>query len=170
MAIPADDVKRKLVVTRRDDAGAEHVGVVGDTYTILLGGAETDGRFCLIDMHVPPGGGPGAHRHNFEETFVLLDGEVELTFRGEKQTAGAGTTVNIPSNAPHMFHNASDKPARMLCICAPAGQEDFFREIGVTVGSSTEAPPKPTPDQMKAFQEKAERLAPKYQTELLPPE
>lgn len=168
MGIPDDDLNRKLVVTRRDQA-AEHLGVVGDTYTVLLGGAETDGKFCLIDMHVPPGGGPGPHRHDFEETFVLLEGEVQLTFRGETQTAGAGATVHIPANAPHLFHNASDRPARLLCICAPAGQEEFFREVGVPMGSSTEAPPKPTEEEMKAFQEKAAKLAPKYKTELLPP-
>ena len=169
MGIPADDLSRELVVTRKDDAGAEHIGVVGDTYTILLSGPETGGRFCLIDMHVPSGGGPGPHRHDFEERFLLGDGEVELTFRGERQTAGAGTTVHVPANAPHMFHNSSDKPARLLCICSPAGQEEFFREIGVKVGSSTEAP-KLTPEEQKAFQEKAAKLAPQYQTELLPPE
>lgn len=170
MAIPEDDLTRKLVVAHRDDAAAEHIGVVGDTYTVLLDGAQTSGRFCLIDMHVPPGGGPGPHRHNFEETFLLLDGAVELMFRGEKQAAGAGSTVHIPANAPHSFHNVSDKPARLLCICSPAGQEEFFREIGVKVGSSTEAPPKPTPEEQKAFQEKAAKLAPHFQTELLPPE
>jgi hypothetical protein len=26
-------------------------GLVGDTYTITLTGHETDGRFCIIDMH-----------------------------------------------------------------------------------------------------------------------
>ena len=36
--------------------------MVGDTYTILLSGEDTDGRYCLIDMLVPPGGGPGPHR------------------------------------------------------------------------------------------------------------
>src|ERR1022692_4363935 len=39
------------------------------------------GRFCVIDMHVPPRGGPGPHRHEFEGAFILLEGEVEATFR-----------------------------------------------------------------------------------------
>jgi hypothetical protein len=29
---------------------------VGDTYSILVSGAETAGRYCLIDMVVPDGG------------------------------------------------------------------------------------------------------------------
>ncbi len=47
-------------------------------------GKDTAGRFCLVDMFVPPGGGPPPHRHDFEETFSLIEGELELTFRGNK--------------------------------------------------------------------------------------
>jgi Cupin domain len=35
---------------------------------------------------VPPGGGPPPHRHDFEEMFTLIDGEIEFTFRGETST------------------------------------------------------------------------------------
>lgn len=82
-------------------------------------------------MHIPPGGGPGPHRHDFEETFLVLEGDIEATFRGEKSTVHAGETINIPANAPHQFQNASSKPARLICICSPAGQEKFFLEVGV---------------------------------------
>src|SRR4051794_17121535 len=82
-----------------------HVGVVGDTYTILLSAKDTAGKYCLIDMYVPPGGGPPPHRHDFEETFSLLEGELEVTFRGVKQIVRAGETIHVPANAPHQFHN-----------------------------------------------------------------
>lgn len=42
--------------------------MVGDTYTILLSGKDTAGRFALIDMLIPGGSGPPPHRHDFEET------------------------------------------------------------------------------------------------------
>jgi hypothetical protein len=77
VAIPADDPRRNLAVANPDNSNAQHLGVVGDTYTILLSGMDTAGRFTLIDMHVPPGGGPPPHRHDFEETFILLDGELQ---------------------------------------------------------------------------------------------
>src|SRR6266704_3050606 len=118
-AVPADNLQRSLVIQNPENQKALHLGVVGDTYTVLLSGTDTAGQFCLIDMHVPPGGGPPPHRHDFEETFVLLDGRLDLTFRGITQVAGAWTTVNVPANAPHQFHNSSDAPARLLCICAP---------------------------------------------------
>ncbi len=166
--LPPDDLQRNLTLAQPDmDQTLAHIGLVGDTYTITVSGDDTKGRFCIIDMHVVPGGGPGPHRHDFEETFILLEGELQVTFRGEKSIARAGDTVNIPSNAPHQFHNASSKPVRLLCICSPAGQEDFFHQVGVPVATRTTAPPQLDEDQQKQFMEKASALAPKYRTELL---
>ena len=130
--LPPDDLNRGLRFAQVDGGTAQHIGLVGDTYTITVAGEDTNDRFCVIDMHVPPGGGPGPHRHDFEETFILLDGEMEVTFRGKKSTVHAGETINIPSNAPHQFHNASDEAVRMICICSPAGNDKFFLEVGVT--------------------------------------
>jgi quercetin dioxygenase-like cupin family protein len=168
MGIPADDLARALVLARPEtDEGLEHIGLVGNTYTILLSGRDTAGRYCLIDMHIPPGGGPPPHRHDFEETFVLLEGEIVATFRGEKTVVRAGETVHIPANAPHQFRNASDGAVRMLCLCSPAGQEDFFREVGVKVATRTTPPPKLDEAGQKAFIARAVGLAGKYKTELL---
>src|SRR5262249_9125382 len=152
-----------------DDPTARHISLVGDVYTILLSGEDTDGRYCLIDMNVPAGGGPPPHRHDFEEMFTLVDGEIEFTFRGETSTIRAGSTINIPANAPHSFRNKSSGVARMLCMCTPAGQEEFFMTIGDTVASRTARPPKLSNEQREARRRRAEELAPKYRTELLPP-
>jgi quercetin dioxygenase-like cupin family protein len=111
------------------------------TCTILVSGAKTAGRYTLIDMHVPPGGGPPPHRHDFEEMFTILDGEIELTFRGVSAVATAGETINVPANAPHVFRNVSERPARLLCLCSPAGREEFFKKVGVAVADRTDAPP-----------------------------
>jgi quercetin dioxygenase-like cupin family protein len=165
-AIPPDDRERNLTLAQPDNL--PHIGLVGDTYTITLTGDDTAGRFCLIDMHIPPGGGPPPHRHDFEETFILLEGEVEATFRGKKSIVRAGDTVNIPANAPHQFLNASTRAVRMLCICSPAGQEKFFTEVGVQVATRTTPPPKLGEKEQAAFAEKVKALAPKYRTELLP--
>jgi quercetin dioxygenase-like cupin family protein len=165
--IPPDDPQRTLTHVKAEDPNLTHIGLVGDTYTILISGKDTNGRYCLIDMHVPPCGGPAPHRHDFEEMFTLLEGEIEVTFRGEKQVVRAGETVNIPANAPHFFQNASERPVRLLCMCSPAGQEDFFTEVGVPVATRTTPPPKPSEDEQAAFKAKAEALAPKYRTELL---
>jgi quercetin dioxygenase-like cupin family protein len=168
-AIPADDPSRKLSVVHPDDPKLHHVAVVGDTYTILLSGADTAGRYCLIDMSVPHCGGPGPHRHDFEEMFTLLEGEIEFTFRGEKTLVKAGMTVNVPANAPHFFTNRDQAPARMLCMCSPAGQEDFFMAIGTPAESRTAPAPKQSQAELGDFMKRAAALAPQYRTELLKP-
>lgn len=166
--IPPDDPRRELTLARPDDdAGLQHLAVAGDTYTVLLSGRDTAGRFTIIDMHVPPGGGPPPHRHDFEEAFSILEGEIEVTFRGTTSTVRAGETVNVPANAPHAFRNASDTPARMLCTCSPAGQEEFFAAIGDPVSGRTAPPPDLDESAIAERRARAERLAVQYRTELL---
>src|SRR6266508_7015081 len=168
--IPADDPQRSLKLARpNEDQSLTHIGLVGDTYTIVLSGEDTAGRYCLIDMLIPSGGGPGPHRHDFEESFTILEGEIEATFRGKKSVVRSGETVNIPANAPHSFTNASKQTVRLLCICAPAGQEEFFAQVGIPVATRTTPPPKLDDRAQAEFIKKAQELAPKYRTELLKP-
>ncbi len=88
--LPPDDLTRALGFAQVDSETALHLFLVGATYTITVAGKDTNGRFCVIDMHVPPGGGPPPHRHEFEETFILLDGEMQVTFRPQKSKLRAG--------------------------------------------------------------------------------
>src|ERR1700691_5667159 len=157
--VPPDDLSRELTVARPDDdQSLPHIGLVGDTYTILVRGEDAAGKYTLIDMHVPPGGGPPPHRHDFEEMFTVLDGEVQVTFRGQTLVARAGESTN-----------AADTPSRLLCLCAPAGQEEFFTLVGQPVAARTQAPPPLDADAQAAFIAKSKALAPEYKTELLPP-
>ncbi len=168
-SLPADDLSRSLTVADPDGGDVPHFSVVGDTYSILVSGAQTAGRYCLIDMLVPDGGGPPPHRHDFEEMFTLLEGELAFTFRGQTQTVRAGTTVNIPANAPHMFKNVSGKTAHMLCMCTPAGQDEFFITMGIPVESRTSPPPVPSEAEQAGKAEMMKTLLVKYRTEMVAP-
>jgi len=86
--------------------------------------------------------------------------------RGEKSVVRAGETVNIPANAPHFFQNTSERPVRLLCMCSPAGLEEFFMKVGVPVASRTAPPPKLDEAAQAAFKARAEALAPRYRTQL----
>jgi quercetin dioxygenase-like cupin family protein len=168
--LPDDDPRRDLAVARPDDAGLLHLAVVGDTYTVLLSGEQTAGRFALIDMLVPAGGGPPPHRHDFEECFHVLEGSVEVTLRHSPPVRlRAGETVNIPANAPHSFRNVADVPARLLCTAAPAGLEKFFAEFGDRVDSRTSPPPALSDEERQSRLRRAIERAPDYGMELLPP-
>jgi uncharacterized cupin superfamily protein len=78
-----------------------------------------------------------------------------------------GQTVHIPANAPHQFQNKSDRPARLLCVCSPAGQEEFFAQVGTPVATRTTPPPRLDEAAQAEFKAKSAALALKYRTELL---
>jgi quercetin dioxygenase-like cupin family protein len=163
--IPADSLTRKLAFARPEkERSLPHLGIVGDTYTVLLSGDDTDGRYCLIDMLIPPGGGPPPHRHDFEESFTVVEGEIEATFRGRKSAVKTGESINIPANAPHSFTNSSKKSARLLCICSPAGQEELFLAIGIRVATRATPPPKPDKAAAEEMKVRVSALLPKYRT------
>lgn len=63
-----------------------------------------------------PGKGADKHRHPYEEVFVILEGEIEVTVAGQTQMIGAGTIVVIPPNTWHEFKNRSPHPALMVNI------------------------------------------------------
>lgn len=111
------------------------LSVVGDTYRILVSGKQTGGAFATIDMLVPPGGGPGPHAHpDFEETFYVVEGEVEVKSEAGAYIAKKGAYVVIPKGGiVHCFKNKSDKMAHLLCTVIPAGLEDLFIDIGQPV-------------------------------------
>lgn len=165
--LPADDPDRSLTVALPDDPAVPHISQAGNVYSLLISGAQTEGRYCLIDMLVPDGGGPPPHRHQFEEMFTLLEGELEFTFRGETQTIRAPASINIPANAPHQFANRSGRMAHMLCMCTPAGQEDFFLAVADRIPDRQSPAPKPDAVKQAEKKELMQKLAPKYRTEFL---
>jgi len=165
MSIPPDNPQRRLTLSNPLDPGATHFALAGGIYTLLVRGSDTEGKYCLIEMRVPPGGGPPPHRHDFEEMFTVLEGEIELTFRDETRTAKAGDTVNIPANARHAFKNVSRETARLLCVCAPAGQDEYFLLVGDPLASLDSPPPALTEEERVERREKAVKLAPKFLTE-----
>jgi quercetin dioxygenase-like cupin family protein len=165
-AIPADDGVRQLARAAPDDPALRHIAMVGDTYTILLSGRDTADRFALIDMYVPEQGGPPPHRHDFEETFHVLEGTLEVTVREATSTIRAGETANIPANVLHSFSNAGDAPVRMLCIVAPAGLEEFFAEVGQAVPTRTSPAPELTPDEQIAQRRRAGELSARYRVDI----
>jgi quercetin dioxygenase-like cupin family protein len=73
-------------------------------------------------MHTPPNGGPPPHRHDFEEMFSTIEGEIEVTCRGKKSIVRAGETINIPANGPHQYqkHERLSSAAAMHVLAGRA--------------------------------------------------
>lgn len=94
----------------------------GNLFVIKAGGADTGGRFSLIDCTSPPGFEPGMHSHTDEdEAFYVLDGRLEGQCGGASWAAAAGDLVFIPRDTPHNFTVKGQTAARYLLINSPPG-------------------------------------------------
>jgi len=62
------------------------------------------------------GQGPAKHRHPYEETFLVLDGEIETIVGGETRTVGKEKVAVIPAYTWHEFKNRADRPVLMVNI------------------------------------------------------
>ncbi len=92
--------------------------------TVLLHGEQTGGDLSMTEIVVPPhGGGPPLHKHDFDEAFYMLDGELIFQVEDTVATKGTGDASFAPRNVPHALANHGDVPARYLLICSPAGFE-----------------------------------------------
>ncbi len=169
-ALPPDDLRRAVLIAASGHPNTRRTAVpFGDTYTILVSGEETGGRYSLIDMHIAADAGPPPHRHDFEESFTLLEGELDFTVRGKSYSVCAGSTITVPSNALHFFKNNSGKAVRMLCVCSPPGLEDFFTALGAPVGDRTASAPQPTEAEMEERWKRARPIASKIRMERVAP-
>lgn len=156
-------------ITTIDNGQGQSLSVVGDTYRILISGEQTGGNYAVIDMLVPPGGGPGPHAHkDVQEMFYVAEGEIDFKMEGGSYVAKKGSFINIPlGGAVHCFKNTTDKIAHLLCTVVPAGLDDFFKEIGKPVETGTFLPP---PVLSMEELNKLKSTAEKYGQELYPPD
>ena len=91
---------------------------------VLLHGEQTGGQMSLTEIEVAPhSAGPPLHRHDFDEAFYMLEGELIFQVEEALATRAAGETSFAPRNVAHTLANHGDAPARYLLVCTPAGFE-----------------------------------------------
>jgi mannose-6-phosphate isomerase-like protein (cupin superfamily) len=79
-------------------------------------GDELGAGVSIILVDTPPGRGPSLHRHQYEEVFVLREGEVTFTVGDEERVVRAGDIVVVPPDTPHAFVNSGGTPLEMVAI------------------------------------------------------
>jgi mannose-6-phosphate isomerase-like protein (cupin superfamily) len=81
-------------------------------------GAEHGASISLILDHSEPGEGPRLHRHPYDETWVVIDGNLTFQAGDDQLDAGPGDIVLVPPDTPHKFVNHGTRRANLVCIHA----------------------------------------------------
>jgi mannose-6-phosphate isomerase-like protein (cupin superfamily) len=124
-----------------NDGGLGFLGSIGVRW--MIDGDETPDRgFSLVEHPMSPRAlAAPLHRHTREDEYsYVLEGRMGALLGDEVLEAGPGDLVHKPRDQWHTFWNAGDEPCRILEIIAPAGFEDFFRELD-GLGGALQADP-----------------------------
>ncbi len=96
---------------------------------LLVGDAEAEGRFALLELEGRPGVRVPAHIHrDADELFYLLEGRLVVLVDGDEFEAGPGDLVLVPRGVAHGHRNLGGGRVRWLTLFAPGGAEGYFRE------------------------------------------
>jgi quercetin dioxygenase-like cupin family protein len=95
----------------------KRLSVAGDPFICKALGADTGGEWSLLEATVNPGSIVPGHRHDgFEESFYILEGELEMQMNGETVTVGAGNFIKVPRGAVYGYKNISGRDVRYLTL------------------------------------------------------
>jgi len=128
------------------------------TYTFMATADNTGGALAVVDTVVPPGNGPPEHMHaDADESFYLLEGQLEIRSGGNSFVMKPGDYAFVPRTSKHIWKNVGSETARLIRIYTPGGHERFFFEIGRPA-----QPGMPAPRLVKEDIRKAEAAVARY--------
>jgi len=97
--------------------------------TEVLTDLEELAGFAFLRKGGTPGAGPHFHARHVD-TFVVLEGEVEILTAGDPLTLASGDAVAVPPGVVHGFNNLPPGPVRLLNFHAPScGFADYLRRM-----------------------------------------
>lgn len=113
---------------------SESLYVLGETLRPLLTN-DMGSAIEVFDTRGPADAGPPPHRHPWEEVYVVLEGELEVTVKGsEPQVLKAGGVAHVPANTIHGYRNVTE--CHFLTIVTRGNAHSFFVDAAANVEMS----------------------------------
>ena len=96
---------------------------------------EAGGFLTLSENRLAPGfPGPVPHRHeSFVDSFYVLEGTAALRLGEDTVEAEPGAFALAAPGTVHTFSNPGDEPVRLLNLMAPAGLEQYLKEVAASL-------------------------------------
>jgi mannose-6-phosphate isomerase-like protein (cupin superfamily) len=108
--------------------------VIGDKLEFLKTARETGGAYTLVEIELAPGGSNIPHIHQaFSETFIPVEGTLEVRNGDQKVLLQPGQVHTAPAGVIHCFRNPTNKPVRFQAELRP-GHEGFENSLKIVYG------------------------------------
>lgn len=112
---------------------SDNLFVLGETLRPLLTNA-MGSSLEIFDTSGPAEGGPPPHCHPWEEVYVVLDGELEVTVDGDSHVLKSGGVAHIPGGVTHSYRSLTE--AHFLTIVTRGNAARFFTQVSSQVEMS----------------------------------
>jgi hypothetical protein len=107
----------------------------GFMITVLLSAADSGGTE-IFHQSGPEGKGPGPHFHPWDETFLVLEGEVILGVGDQQTVAKPGALVHVPGGTTHWFHFGQGGGA-VMAMTSKGNAQAMFTEYDTGINWSS---------------------------------
>ncbi len=97
---------------------------------VVVGKDATASEYVISDRSIAPGGFIPDHYHKWEDqTFHIIEGELEAKVGDQIMKIGPGDTIHTPRGVSHYMKNTGDIPAKLISYIFPGDwAEDFMAE------------------------------------------
>lgn len=114
---------------------SDNLFVLGETLRPLLTNA-MGSPIEIFDTRGPANSGPPAHAHEWDEFYVVLQGELEVSI-GENtpQVLTKSAAAHIPAGTVHSYRNVTDE-THFLTIVTKGNADKFFHDVAENVEMS----------------------------------
>jgi mannose-6-phosphate isomerase-like protein (cupin superfamily) len=120
--------KRKPIVLRPGEGRTYAMGPLQAVFK--ADGGETRGRYAISEWWLDPHTrGPGAHSHEEDDVFFVLEGTLSFFVAGKWFDAPRGSLVIAPGGTPHDFENRTAERAGALNLSVPGDFEPAMKGI-----------------------------------------
>ena len=111
--------------------GAGRVYAMGPLQAVFKAdGDETRGRYSISEWWLEPyTRGPGAHTHEEDDVFFVIEGTMSFFVGGAWIDAPKGSLVIAPGGAAHDFENRTGERAGALNVSVPGDFEPHMKGI-----------------------------------------
>lgn len=116
---------RPFVVT--PESRARSLDVAGEKITVLAA-KDATGGYEIFLQEGPEGSGPPPHRHDWDESFYVIEGEVAFGHGDTTLIARPGTLVHLPAGTQHWFRFGPGG-GRMISMTGNGNASRLFTQI-----------------------------------------
>lgn len=108
--------------------------LIKDEVTFTQTASATNGRTTAMLVKLMPGGGTPMHYHrNFEETFIVLEGELTIALKNRTLVLLEGQEYTVRKQEVHCFLNQSEQEVVFTTIIRP-GSRGFEHALCILYG------------------------------------